>query len=1041
MDNNEFLSRMQMDFSDYDGLDIADDMDSLDWIGQDSPDISDAPIIPDFNLDNADVFDTLADLEIVDDMADPDVSDKLAGVSVSLDFDMEELSSDFEEASAGIAVVDDDSAVDAKLLYELLDECTQLGFSVNDSNNLKHVQYVHSYAKQCTAKHNYADFYEKYYPDMLNSLASSSSLYVTQETNIKQFKAKILKCLKDKELQEAGGVAINAIYEQLLKLRQEKNITSIDIWDIDKNAVWKSLVTNRRLVLSYLLANEASIKNFIDTAINTLIENEISSVLNNQADESRRVSMSCILTEDVRTVTKYLREFGHAYIKRMDASDGGDIHCICSECGGSTKVSSLMHFVFFQQGGKTQSYVYPANNRCSCGKVLVFPAAEYVLARNHYIENNKATIRATLERTKNFSRGSAVVTVTPALAQLPPEITCIVSDVNADWEDTLVRKSVEVFDSNEWMRAVKEFYDRIELMDGFVNTKSAGADKPESDTVLQDRMSNYDTEDKPECSYEAIRIPEVPTADAFYISVLAANVAQIAGVNYNTVKGKAFLSLINFLHENSIVDFYMNFDNVISANAALKLVDGYGDGGEFDLNRLDRNVFDNLMLIAASLDPEVKTPQDKNDIRVFFTEHYEELKDKVASTNSTYSRFIDALWISRYALASLPITDYRQDTVYSIIHFLVDERVFSVVNEICDRMVINNYVSKYFEFWARNNMPHVRNFKKKLYEFSDVTSIKSTMRDIFHDVFSEYGVTPSECYFDNVTIQSMDSWQLLQFLSDIIESGNYYRFCREAQKIRDSKYGFGYAFDNALREFRNNNYAEFVHTTEVSEIEFYLGSMFTSEELADGADSLEYVVFGRYIPIRRNGESVTEYADRFRSADFGECFDNMERFKKLEGLQYVHFGSAVVRAKQGNFRVSSFVAGMMDSVINSGTSVALGLIGVSELRYSTLVQKTKTWTFSDFNINNADIVALLNSYYFTDAGDAMVETFSAMCNSYFTASDNVIPLSEIFDFDECLLENLKDIASNPDGMDLTSMVEEMRRWEYTKRYVERFVDG
>lgn len=1058
MDNETFLQQMESDFADLDeqGFDDLDNLDNLDNLGNpdnldnlDGNSVETQPAYDDLS-DFSEGYDAIGDSDSLDDDDDvltseivveefnPDADDNygLSNVTANLSFDIDDVDPGTYTESTELATDLDDE----KIRQQLLSDCTALGYAVNDTMDIDTLGHTKQYAMACQTDFDFHELYVRYYTEMLMRLASSTSLHVSQQSNIVQYKASMLKCVNDPMLREVCGKAVNCIYNQILRIKNENNgKLDAQTTTIDPNVIIKELLADKQIKPAYITVQDTKLRRFISTTTSIMIMNEIANESSNRSDSSRRDSLARTLTSEAYESTASLASKDFAYIKEIHATNGGNLTCVCSKCGAHKKVESLMRFIIFFSGGDQNKYVYPTTNVCDCGAQLVFPPQLYPLSLKYYAKTYRSSLNKALDKAKNFSKGSAIITVTPSIEQLPPEIKCIVTDTESAKIESAT-SVVEVFDSEEWLRAVSDFYKRIDLLDDYNKANNILYGKKESVATHLDTAGNvrtgYAGDSKVESTYDIV-LPKVNSVGRDFLSYLAANAAQVAGTNYNTMKGKALVSLIIYLNNSNILRTKIDFDHVIAANATLRLIDGYSDSSKADLNKLDSSVFNNLMIVAGYIDPNLKAPADKNEIRAFLLEHLDELKARTEAINAEYQEFVEDLRMSKYALSCLPITDYRQTSVYSIAQFLINEDVFNIVDEICDRMIINNHSTEYFEFWCRLDMNHTSTLRSRLLSSAQLDAIQRAVDMIDEDVLQPRGISKSNKYFDNVIVGSMSAWEKLKKLTEIADGGNYYRFCQNARDLSDNRYGFGIEFDMLIESFRSENYAEFVNVTNLSEQEFYLGSMFTREELEDGKEHFDSLVFGRYIPIRKEGESAEEYVSRYHDTAT-DCIDNIDRFKRLKHLSSIYFGSVIIDTNYTNFRVASFMSGMFDSAYESGNERAMELLGVSKLRYNTLVANTRLWTFDDFNINNQDAIALLNSYYFTDASSAVVETYSDMASKYFAAEEKVTPLCEVFDFDEDLYSHLKQIASDPEASDMNSMVEELRCWEFTKGYVERF---
>lgn len=1037
MDNSAFLKQMQSDFDD-----------SLDDIDEDLQTANGDPVVESIETVSTDSDTEIADVDDLDDV-NPITTD----ISAPLNFSMDDFAKVDQVEETGIALQDDLDEDDSKLMLSYASKCKELGFPLTADSDLETAEALHKYATASYSSYNFSDFVS-YYHEMVGQLSTSTAVHIPQMTSMLQLNTTLVKNIDDPDLKafcsEACTMISSDILEQLQKTQTNGDYSSFSIKpeDISADDIYRRLrlSTNSnpaKYKVEVLNSRSQEIYAFINTAINAWLANAIADNTQTATDTARKEAVALALTKSAHEVIKKLAKSQFAYIKHIDAKNGGNLVCTCAKCGAKTKVTSLMQLLFFPNNSKNQRFVFPANNICKCGSLLIFPLHCYLAASNFYSENNKSSLKSMIEASRGFGKGANLLIVSPSLRQLPIDITCIATDA----EVPLIQSKeqvVEIYDSEEWKKAVDDFYSRVTLLKQYksVNENVNKLKTVQNQLVTKDgfTQSGYNLSANYNTAYD-IKMPDTIKVDTSYLSLLAANVAQIAGVDYNLTKGKALASLLTFLGSNDILQQQISLDNLMMLNASLALVEQYKDPSKYDFNKLSKGVLNNLLLVAAQINPEISMPEDANDLRDFLNSNIIQLRNNVWMANNRYTQYVQQLDNAKYALACLPIVDYQQISVFKLIQNIPNEQIFDVINEICDLMIINMYSDQYFNYWCREDYEHVRTLKTRLQTSADVKSIANAVSDVINDVFSTYGVYKTDHYFSNVTASSLGRWEHLKQLTDLANSGNYYRFCCEAKVISQDDYGFGKSFNDGIRSFVLDNLKEFTAVTSYNEVHYYLSGMFTEDELQQNATDFEFLAFGRFIPKRKANETPESYIARFKaaSATAVDCIDNYDNFKKIQHLSSVILGSSFAEAKFQNFRVANFVAGMFDSVFATHSKESLALIGISDLRYSSLVASIKPWTFSDFNINNIDILALVNAYYFTDADMALANALDTLMKCYFVASSSVTTLDTICDFDSVLMDSLQQVSASSDsGASVQDMVEEMRCWEYTDGYVERF---
>ena len=205
---------------------------------------------------------------------------------------------------------------------------------------------------------------------------------------------------------------------------------------------------------------------------------------------------------------------------------------------------------------------------------------------------------------------------------------------------------VEIYDSEEWKKAVDDFYSRVTLLKQHksVNENVNKLKTVQNQLVTKDgfKQSGYNLSAEYNTAYD-IKMPDTIKVDTFYLSLLAANVAQIAGVDYNLAKGKALASLLTFLGSNDLLQQQISLDNLMMLNASLALVEQYKDPSKYDFNKLSKGVLNNLLLVAAQINQEISMPEDANDLRDFLNNNIIQLRNNVWMANNRYSQAVTLL--------------------------------------------------------------------------------------------------------------------------------------------------------------------------------------------------------------------------------------------------------------------------------------------------------------------------------------------------------------------------------------------------------------
>lgn len=1044
-----------------------DDLDNLD---DDYGYKGDTEVIPTYAPDVESSFDDMDSLDDLDGDFDGgeqvssaiDINaQRLSQFSAEVSTDMEDLLSDFgdadipnDNASIGTASSDgfNDTVTalstesDTDLINQHRAACQELGFALSAEATLQQAEDLHTYAHQAETEiqeHDkmlagLVDMYDK----SLISIVGSSSMQVKHDTNESQFKARLLNGVHDSEDRNVYGKSISATWEAI-SLQEKRGVPLSEIV-VNPRDIFKSLLLSAQnsfggLNAMYLTLHQERIENYINTAATAIINNKVTTVNSARDAGQRRYFISKALLKKFRNAVRMYDSPSHAIVKQIETFDNGNIIWTCPKCGAKVKADALMNFIFYIQDKAIKRIAFPEMTKCSCGTVMSLPVGICFRSLEHFAKEYEKDIRAGLSHAANFGKGIAIISYTPTLAQLPSCATCIVTDTataTSRKADSVISESFA--EEDEWLRAVDDFYKHLDVLNFSMGASRVAGDSINIDNAYEPDELNDDANVTHVVQYQIDDVVH-SNVNPGALRLLAANVAQIAGVNYNTTKGKALISLIAYLNNNIYTQKTLRFDDVITVNLAVKLAERYTASADaIDLNAMSHEFFAKLMSVAGLLNPALSCESDRNAVVDYLKSHLEELRALAKKYSEEYANLWDTLEISKYALAYVPILDLKQTSVYSIVQLITSNQKFALIDEICDRMIIATYADKYYEYWLRMRLGHSATLNTRLNSSADIKGIRKIMTDTVVDNYSEFGVQMTSRYFSNVAVQGTTKWKVLANLRESVNSGNYHQFCCEAMKLRAQEFGFGAMFDSAMSKFIQENYSEFYNTAARSEAEYYLLGMFTPEELEAAKEELQYLTFSRYVPRRKGNESITEYAERLKHADALDSIDNLTRFSKIKNLGLILFGAAIMDAEFDNFRISNFVIGLLDAALSASSSGVYERLGISVTRQQMLQSLATEWRFSDFNLCNEDVVTVLNAFYFTDIEDVMLQMFSDMSDTYFVAEATLTPLDATFDFPAHLSAKLDAVAANPDASDKQSMVEEMRIWEYTKGYTERF---
>lgn len=965
--------------------------------------------------------------QFLDEFTDSDEAGNVASVQMTPDILLESLGNFAESADTGSAL--DDAAF--RKLKEMLQED---GFDVSWIDDYEILEEVKGYAERCRAlvSNDYADFtkqIEDSYLKTVEDLSASKATFRAHESYLNEFRANVANST-DKELAAIQLVVINLVNESVECLAREHSLSDLTVDMVNASEIMNRLFHTGSVNSMQVNLHMDDVVSYVNTVIPIIVNNYKSDASSYARDRDRRRTMAEMLLRPESDVVKWLCSAGTVLqpIKQVERGYDNRLFIKCSKCGQlhELRESPVMFVYFPAETGYSRSFS-PVIERCKCGEAFILPPEDCLRIEYKYVTSYKTELKNAILQSSNLSTGAAFIRIVPPLGMFESEMSFLVRDTDAVFDEStaagrVVEESTSLnINMSDFKQAVANFYCRL---DGFC--KKAGIDVSigTEQSVVEDDSSDI-------CSLDSTRMPSYRSNNIQY-SELAYYVAQCIGVNYDELKMRAFCSLVSFISENAALEYALNDTELQSLKDKYTVI----VNNDYDFQLLDKGAFLDLVDLCFTLykgeEHVVETVdlEDREQLHVLLRAKIESLRDMINKIEAKRNEVLTDLEGSRVSLSYCKIINYQSYQLADIVSYVSNKRIFDLLNDVSDRMIINNYADSFFNHWRTLNVVRKSDLTSALTKSSSPEKVATKIKRLLNDRLNMNHFDANVAkWFGACLAMSSIKQEPLHKLVATVRNNNYYKFCKEVMNfylVEDTHMGEGYTialYDaiSACRELAAS-------VVQKKEYEFYL-SDFSQEELDENAELFSTLIFSRYVLKRRNGETAEEYVARYNKGmpesrhGMSEYYDNAHYFREIPHLTYILSSSMLYDIGYQDYMSSTFMSSLMHVLAYVGNrDYACKVLGLADTHLNVIIARKHSWTYDDVCfIDNAAVLRVLNGYYFTSIRDLVYDLRQRFESILFKPSIGVQNFKKCFCFDDELNAVFRAasiaIHSDPDAVD------------------------
>lgn len=670
------------------------------------------------------------------------------------------------------------------------------------------------------------------------------------------------------------------------------------------------------------------------------------------------------------------------FIKQI-FTDGNEYYFRCETCGEKVMldkpVAVILSFPLNGAAGK-RALVLPKIFRCKCGQRHFFTKSE--------IQNLEETVKPVLKSGINkltkklidMSKGSALLKYEVPINTVQSNWSYCITPVKGDKSNSARKKDDSVSFSTvsdaEFKQAVKNFYtllntfnpneipkvmakqedspsinfsqedpfsqdddDFFSQVDSFFDDGNFLNDSNDSEQSVAD--GNNETTDEDNDKYVEIG-NLTDRSDLLSYKEVAMYFCKILSIDYPVIKNKALFSLIFAINNNKVLNEYLDCSNIYNLKSILKFID---TSAEFLKKNVlpDEQQTNELVSIAVFFGEQntfEKLEAKKDDKAAYCQELLHTLeseKELIQKEAEKYEkerkRIIIELSNSIESLAFTQIINISQFELRDILNVITDQTIYKLFDLITDRMIITNYAEDFYDRYRNFNILNKNSLKNSLNVRTQAKHISQGVKNTIMKRSEDLGIQLSEGELYNnfrmVDALTQSNLSLLNDLNSAFTNADYYKFCTVVLKISELPHRLDtlisdeyteqlYAFIDDFKEEAKRVITEFK-----SPEGFYLQS-FSPDEIALAKTYKKQLHFYRYMPKRLDGESITDYLDRYErmlheggltkynSVNYGSNFDN---YTKYFGLLFSC--SALYETTYHSFTTATFVTQFVKTVMAS----------------------------------------------------------------------------------------------------------------------------
>lgn len=643
-------------------------------------------------------------------------------------------------------------------------------------------------------------------------------------------------------------------------LREDPDITNEDVYE--------TFVATHDNFRSRIVLHSDLLRRYMYTYIPIVKENIARNCNVIRSNERTRSRLAHYLNRtEIKNTEALISAKSYSVIRQIYEFDDGHFETKCPRCGESIRLDMpVFRIIAFASESRPQKKIFVGHIGCKCGNALLFKSEEYRQMLRQYRDECFTGIDAYMNEAKTVSQGAVELITSIPISVVKDYLPLLFVHVNKESapKHEMVgaddNNEVIMVDDKEFDQAVAQFYFKLRGLGdrAGLNVSDCASVNTQNDGIV---VQAVDTESTKHSSDEQVYWTYHDTA---------VYVMQCLSKEYYTEHKRALFSLIASINGNP------HLSTVLSAQTIWDLQDAVVFLSQFE-NRKNVRVLqpaeiNQLQFYIVSVAKQELLGEDK--LLEQATACIDILKKQIDIYITERIRMLDNMSSCADLLAFTKILRMNSCRAEDLQRYLCDEKSARLFNEIADRMLIKTYAGEFFEYWRSFNIVRSSTLDNIFVVRSNANSIKKSLEELHSKLFYK---SESLSKFKSIYNRDTNYESSMSKLHRDYLNVDYYGFCKDLASIDTENVTDSATFEMLVKMSQLGNVANVVSKTKA---EVYLTD-FTPEEIA-GCAACNDLVFGRYIPIRQDNESIDKYCERFErevnNPDFLKVRDTLRMF-------------------------------------------------------------------------------------------------------------------------------------------------------------------
>lgn len=776
---------------------------------------------------------------------------------------------DINPLEDGAVLVDSVGEEEDDIIFsELREKAQAYGYTVTDDMTSQDLQYL-------------IDRIDRYEGKEDSSLKAFIAAQAETTLRTKEDLISGYATLLSRETEDNSSINAN-IFSADVSLGQQLS-KSIREW-VMQEVIHDPSVTDDKIYESYM---EAGQQFGIDTALKgtniyryirslhplytSLFESEIEH--HKLQSESRSRLATSYIADNVSN-DKLLQEAEHAaIIRQVIKCSNGTYETVCPVCGKRTKLSKyvlrIMAYATENGVARHAGAIFNGCQTTGCNTALLLPNQEYGVLVSEYSSKCKDIIDSYIAVAKKSCAGAAVM-----FSKIPFDFisTSIPGIYLEDGAGQVEKKPIaekedkvifELISDEEMLNAAKRFYMKLP---GITNT-------------IQDSTVTHVVEaDGTVSTVSTVPIEKVQEVSSWNYHDVAVYMTQCLSKDYLTEKSRALFSLALSIQSNPFLAEVLSVTNITSLQNTLCLLSRYST-----LKNPRALTISELVEIRSSLArADIATPNDSEKVLEIARESKDKIKQKLQQLIKHRDEVIAQLYQYEKLLAFTKIVKVNSCKLSDLTILLQTDAFAEFTNRVADRMIISNYADAFCDYWSTLGVVKSSLIDSICNTDTNSSAVQERLQKL----------TKADIISNNALIEMQPIYYRMSNLSEALHqmyqayiTADYVAFCNAIHKIPTDYVAYSVE-DKALFRMLQDVSSVVASVTHKSKAEVYLSKFFSDEEIL-GCERCNDILFGRYVLVPEESESIDQYCDR--SSNWNgvlrndlEVYDTFNFFKPFE---------------------------------------------------------------------------------------------------------------------------------------------------------------